>query len=48
MANTLIFLAESSGGSEGVHPWVIGGSILVVLLILLLAVVTIGGGREHS
>ena len=49
MANTLIFLAESSGHeSGGVNPWVIGGVSLGALLLLLLAVVAFGGGREHS
>ncbi len=48
MANTLIFLAESAGESEGVNPWVIGGLILGFLVLLLVAVVAFGGGREHS
>jgi hypothetical protein len=48
MANTLIFLAESAGESDGVNPWVIGGLALGLLLLLLLAVVAFGGGREHS
>ena len=47
MAHTLI-PAASGGGSEAVHPWVIGGLVLGILLVLLVAVVAIGGGREHS
>ncbi len=40
-------LAEE-GGSGGVNPWLVGGTVLALLLFLMLVVVAIGGGRDHT
>ena len=48
MLLSVISLAESSHGAEGVNPWVVGGGTLLILLVLLGLVLVIGGGREHT
>jgi hypothetical protein len=45
--HALARLAEG-GHSDGVNPWIIGGTALGLLLLLMLVVVTIGGGRDHT
>ncbi len=48
MLLSLVSLAESAHGSEGVNAYVVGGLTLGILLFLLFVVTVIGGGREHT
>jgi hypothetical protein len=48
MFQSLISLAESSHGAEGVSPYVVGGVTLGILLFMLFVVVAFGGGRDHT
>jgi hypothetical protein len=48
MRSTLITMAESAHGAEGVSPYLVGGGTLAFLLFLLFVVVAVGGGRDHT
>ncbi len=48
MRSTLITMAESAHGSDGVSPYVVGGVALGALLFMLLVVIVVGGGRDHT
>jgi hypothetical protein len=48
MLLSLVSLAESSHGAEGVNPYVVGAVTLGLLLFLLFLVVVFGGGRDHT
>ena len=46
--NAMTVLASAAESEPAIHPYVVGGLVLVFLLALLLALVAFGGGREHS
>jgi hypothetical protein len=48
MRSTLITMAESAHGAEGVNPYVVGAGTLAFLLFLLFVVISVGGGRDHT
>ncbi len=43
-----VLSAAEAHGEPAVHPWIIGGGVLLILLLMLAGVVGFGGGRDHS
>jgi hypothetical protein len=43
-----LLVSAAEGGSSGINPFAVGGTILLIFVAMVLCLLAFGAGRDHS